>query len=211
MTILARLPYAMSILATFVLVLLPSYASADLLDTPWSGGGDGTTNVVSDGVVPPAAFHYDNPGVFSGNWFFETTASAKRTVVLKWRYSGYHAFFQVTVSFDAIVEGNVTNIINAGPVNCCSEPSGGFGYSGYVVLEVDAGDTYGFEMGGSHFDSDMRLFGTLVVDELNKGDCKNDGWLDYKNINGDQLFTNQGDCVSFVATGGKNDPGKNKP
>jgi hypothetical protein len=32
--------------------------------------------------------------------------------------------------------------------------------------------------------------------------CKNGGWRDFG------VFKNQGDCVSFVATGGKNPPGK---
>lgn len=36
-----------------------------------------------------------------------------------------------------------------------------------------------------------------------KDDCKNGGW---KNFNGIYTFKNQGDCVSFVATGGKNAP-----
>jgi hypothetical protein len=39
-----------------------------------------------------------------------------------------------------------------------------------------------------------------------KTQCKNDGWKSY---NGSYTFKNQGDCVSFVATGGKNEPGKN--
>lgn len=37
-----------------------------------------------------------------------------------------------------------------------------------------------------------------------KSQCKKGGWKDY----GD-TFKNQGDCESFVATGGKNEPGKN--
>jgi hypothetical protein len=36
--------------------------------------------------------------------------------------------------------------------------------------------------------------------------CKKGGWQDFG-----LLFKNQGDCVSFVATGGKNEPGKNLP
>ena len=36
--------------------------------------------------------------------------------------------------------------------------------------------------------------------------CKKGGWRDFG-----LLFKNQGDCVSFVATGGKNEPGKNLP
>jgi hypothetical protein len=35
--------------------------------------------------------------------------------------------------------------------------------------------------------------------------CKKDGWRTYG------IFKNQGDCVSFVATHGKNEPGKNQP
>lgn len=34
-----------------------------------------------------------------------------------------------------------------------------------------------------------------------KDDCKKDGWMNYGDI-----FKNQGDCVSFVATNGKNLP-----
>lgn len=36
-----------------------------------------------------------------------------------------------------------------------------------------------------------------------KDDCKNGGWMSYG------TFKNQGDCVSYVATGGKNGPGNN--
>jgi hypothetical protein len=45
--------------------------------------------------------------------------------------------------------------------------------------------------------------GTLVVTcalPANKDQCKNGGWQSYG------VFKNQGDCVSFVATGGKNPP-----
>ncbi len=36
-----------------------------------------------------------------------------------------------------------------------------------------------------------------------KDDCKKNGW---RNFNGIYKFKNEGDCVSFVATGGKNKP-----
>jgi hypothetical protein len=38
-----------------------------------------------------------------------------------------------------------------------------------------------------------------------RDDCKNGGWERYG------VFRNQGDCVSWVATHGKNEPGKNQP
>jgi hypothetical protein len=43
---------------------------------------------------------------------------------------------------------------------------------------------------------------SLAVDCLpnNTDECKNDGWQTFG------VFKNQGDCVSFVATGGKNPP-----
>jgi len=35
----------------------------------------------------------------------------------------------------------------------------------------------------------------------NQDDCKNDGWERFG------IYKNQGDCVSYVATGGENEPG----
>ena len=48
---------------------------------------------------------------------------------------------------------------------------------------------------------------SLEVDCLpnNKDECKNGGWQDFG------IFKNQGDCVSFVATGGKNPPAGSTP
>ena len=48
-------------------------------------------------------------------------------------------------------------------------------------------------------------FGNVVVTDTrslptSKDQCKNGGWQSYG------VFKNQGDCVSFVATGGKNPP-----
>jgi hypothetical protein len=39
-----------------------------------------------------------------------------------------------------------------------------------------------------------------------KDQCKNGGWQTFKNPDGSPMFKNQGDCVSFFATGGKNPP-----
>ena len=39
-----------------------------------------------------------------------------------------------------------------------------------------------------------------------KDDCKDGGWQTFKKTDGSSMFKNQGDCVSFVATGGKNKP-----
>lgn len=187
-----------------------SSANAELLDTPWSGAGTGTTSIVSDGSAPPAEFGYAAQSYF-GAWNFQTVAASARTVVLKYKYEGYHAWFQVTVGLDAVIGSQVFPLVNDGPVNCCTYPSGGFDYTGTVALPVIAGESYGFAMRGSNYDWDNRLIGNLIVDELNKEDCKAGGWKNFHDLSGAPLFKNQGDCVSFVATGGRNDPGQNVP
>jgi hypothetical protein len=46
----------------------------------------------------------------------------------------------------------------------------------------------------------ITLTGTRACLPENKEECKNGGWKSFG------IFKNQGDCVSFVATGGKNQP-----
>ena len=48
---------------------------------------------------------------------------------------------------------------------------------------------------------------TRPVVPTTKEDCKHGGWQNYPHLG----FKNQGDCVAFVATQGKNEPGQNIP
>jgi hypothetical protein len=48
----------------------------------------------------------------------------------------------------------------------------------------------------------IYTFDAVVVDPRDKEDCKNGGWEDFTSSPGP--FKNQGDCVSYFATGGKN-------
>lgn len=57
----------------------------------------------------------------------------------------------------------VTNIFDLGPVNCCVSPSHGFNYSGSVTFNVQEGDTYGFQFGGSNGDFNNHLRGTFIL------------------------------------------------
>ena len=55
------------------------------------------------------------------------------------------------------------------------------------------------------FSPDTVTRGDIVIRDVpplptTKVECKNGGWRDFG------VFKNQGDCVSFVATGGKNPP-----
>jgi hypothetical protein len=131
---------------------------------------------------------------------------------LKYEYRGYHGYYQVRVFLNAFVtHGSVTTttpLVSAGPVNCCTSPSGGFDYKNSVTLNVEPGDTYGFRFGGSNYDSDDVLTGTVTVDTVatSKDQCMDDGWKAVTDQNGEP-FKNEGDCVSYVATGGRNPAG----
>ena len=50
-----------------------------------------------------------------------------------------------------------------------------------------------------------------VVVTFSKDDCKKGGWVNFVDAAGNRIFKNQGDCVSFFSTDGKNEPGKNIP
>jgi Bacterial pre-peptidase C-terminal domain len=41
-------------------------------------------------------------------------------------------------------------------------------------------------------------------------ECKKNGWKAFENPDGSPMFKNQGDCVSYVATHGKNEPGQTR-
>jgi len=45
-----------------------------------------------------------------------------------------------------------------------------------------------------------------VTRPTDKDQCKGGGWRSFTNADGSPMFKNQGDCVSFIATGGKNPP-----
>jgi hypothetical protein len=81
-----------------------------------------------------------------------------------------------------------------------------------AILQGYAGQTVdvSFEQQDSLFffnatlDDVVLLVATLPT---SKDECKNGGWETFVNVNtGQQIFKNQGDCVSFVATQGKNPP-----
>ena len=148
-------------------------APAALAASPWSGSGTGTTHTVADGTSGPAQFTYSyvNPCTScgaTGSWTFSTTSTTTSgPQSLAWSYTGFHAYFEVRVGLSVFVKhGTVTTttpLVSAGPANCCTTPSGGFSYAGTTTVTVSPGDTYGFMLTGSNFDSNATLSGTLTV------------------------------------------------
>jgi hypothetical protein len=149
------------------LALGATSASAATPGEPWAASGTGTTTTTADGTSGDAVLNYSVAGS-SGAWTLKATAKTARQQAASWRYTGYHAWFQVRVGIEKFVIRNGQEIVTqklaaAGPVNCCAAPSGGFDYSGTTSFDLQAGDVYGFRMTGSHFDRDRRLIGTLTL------------------------------------------------
>ena len=71
-----------------------------------------------------------------------------------------------------------------------------------VVISFEEQDNLGFF--NATLDDVKLLLAVLPTD---KDQCKDGGWETFVNVNtGQNIFKNQGDCVSFVATKGKNAP-----
>lgn len=143
-------------------------AVAHHIGSQWVATGDGVTTL-SDGTDTAPRFQYEVTGR-SGAWAFLTTASTAETKAVPYTWTGFHAFFQVRTSLAAVVYSSTGELkarqvlVDDGPVDCCEAPSDGFDYSGVVEVDVQAGDRFGFELSGSHFDIDNRLLGTFTVD-----------------------------------------------
>lgn len=75
-----------------------------------------------------------------------------------------------------------------------------------IQLVTDAG--WAFPSTGQTVDIDNTMINSTtytyeVPVATSSNQCKNGGWQNFNDSNGN-AFKNQGDCVSFVATGGKN-------
>lgn len=146
-------------------------SAALVAPTTWSASGPGTVTLINDGSTgnPSMSYAMSGSSVWSTRtWSFSTTAASAGTITQNYDYSGYHAYFQVRVFMVPFVIHNAVKLplpggFAAGPVDCCTSPSGGFHYTGSVTFNVSAGDTFGFDFGGSNFDSDARLLGTFTV------------------------------------------------
>jgi hypothetical protein len=148
----------------------------------WTGSGPGTATVVSDGSIHNPQFQYYLSGDATHSvqtWDFNTTADAGGSETLPYCWRGFHAYARVTAHLNAYVTHlgvtTVTPLVNDGPVYCCTPPSAGFHYTGTVTLNVQTGDTYGFQFGGANLDYDERLLGTFSVFSTNAPTCNAGG------------------------------------
>jgi len=115
---------------------------------------------------------------------------------------------EILVSFDGIVwtsmgiypdTANIDlNLEIAGPVKYVKIDQNGHDiHSDYPTLGFDLDAVVALNLGD---ESDIEPSPTVPT---NKNECKKGGWMTLVDSNG-RGFKNQGDCVSFVSTGGKN-------
>jgi hypothetical protein len=145
-----------------------------------SGTAAGTFLAAGSSVDGDAQFTYDVPVIGndgeSGTWSFFTTAAAGEAIALPWRWTGLHAWFNVTARLDAVVIrggalNSTTNLVNTGPEVCCTSPSNGFDYAGTANFTVQPGDVYGFILRGSNGDANDLLRGELTVGNVVPESC----------------------------------------
>ena len=144
----------------------PSAAWAVSLVPSWSIAGPGTTSAVQNTPSDWDLSYSLNPAGFSTVTWTVTSAALLDSgdYEFDWHYSGFHAFFQVRAFLKA---SDGTTLYSAGPINCCTSPSAGFNQFGnYTFSGVSAGQTIGFTMGGSNFDSNNQLNGTLNLNQV---------------------------------------------
>ena len=148
----------------FSMLLWFSAANATLVS--WTISGPGTTAATENSPGDWDLTYYVNPAGFSTvTWTASATAATAGDYSFLWEYSGFHAYYDVT-AFLRTTTGET--LVNAGPANCCSSPSYSFDYSGGPVVfsNVNAGDTFGFYLGGSNFDINNILSGDLHLTQV---------------------------------------------
>ena len=146
-----------------VFLLGAASASAVPLVDPWTISGPGTTSSTQTAFNEWALDYSLNGAGFNDvTWTVSGgPVSTDGDYTFDWNYSGFHAFFAVTAF---LISSDGTTLVDVGPQNCCTAPSGGFNYNGsYTFAGVSAGDLIGFTLGGSNFDSNNVLSGTLTL------------------------------------------------
>ena len=147
-----------SVLAALSVLAGVSAASAHVVTGlgPFTASGPGAS--VSGDVLT-----YSASGFGPDTWTITATAAKEEVVTVNDDSKGFYSFYDVSASL-SVFSGSVSkSVYSEGPANCCSAPSNGFDYSGSVSFKVDAGQTYGFSLTGSNFDSARALNGTFTL------------------------------------------------
>jgi hypothetical protein len=169
--------------------------------------GGTTTITPPSGSTTRAEFSYNvnlgNPGggVTFRTVTFSTTADHTGPVRFDRQYDYFHAFFRVSATFQVFADTSEgTNTITL--VNSSSGSSQSF--RGTATIEVKEGQEFGFIAGGSNFDRDSRLIGTLTISKFKAayGPCTFTSCLGDFDADGDVDGT---DLSNFASEFGRTD------
>ena len=163
-------------------------------------------------VVPPG-----NWIVTSWSTYANANGGSMSSIVFRPAVPGSY-----TVIGESQVESLAPSVLNTFPVNIHVQGGDllGFWGSGGTACATNTGGANSPDINPAGFGVPQPAVGTTVTPTpfpgylinisatlipalpTSKDDCKNGGWQVYG------VFKNQGDCVSFVATGGKNPPAR---
>ncbi len=138
----------------------------------WSATGDGIVVLTDNGAVggtPQMTYQRNGFPNFTGAWTLSSIAPAGGAMRLDWEWTGFHSYCASAVQLQAFVNRGGLDVF-VGPLlqeadTCVGarNPSAGFAFAGVTSVVVQAGDTYGFRLNGSHGDGTYALEGTFGV------------------------------------------------
>jgi len=134
-------------------------------DSEITGGTTEINGITIDGMTLSAEFLYtvrlNGGGVTARTADYTVSVPGNGTVTFDWEYTGNHRFYRAFAEFHVIVNGEeVLTLVD-------STSFANFNFSGVdQTIAVKAGDTFGFRIGGSNFDSNSALDGLLRISRL---------------------------------------------
>ncbi|MBO9607525.1 MAG: hypothetical protein J7639_16305 [Paenibacillaceae bacterium] len=152
-----------------------------LAATGWTAEGPGTRAVGETEHGVAFTYDYTETGAYDGEtWRFYRVAEQAGDLSFNWRYNALHSWYEVSAKVTAYVlhDGTTTET-----VLYQSNGSGGdLEALGSSTLHVAAGETYGFRISGSNFDSSRIFRGRLelatapIIRSTVSGTAGSNGW-----------------------------------
>ena len=144
---------------------MQNWSSSGLIDE--FGNNSGTTSITpSSGPTASAEFGYNvslsGGGVSYRTATFSTTADHTGSISFDWQYDFFHSWYDVEADlyvFSNGPSGTTVHLLdfysegNTGPRN----------FEGSSTIWVESGYDFGFIVGGSNYDSNSALLGTLTI------------------------------------------------
>jgi len=145
-----------SALASLILSV-SGFANAGLI-TDWEIIGNGvisSTELAQDNWV----INYNNDGaLYSGDWTVSATAIEDGDFTFDWSLIGHHSWYQSQVKLTAFsVSGS--ELLASG--------KSGFNFSEtYTFTNIEANETFGFNIHGYHYDSSRMMHGEMTLAQV---------------------------------------------